>query len=118
MKLLVFVLNKVEYLDELLEAFAAEKIGGATIFHSLGMAHELYHAGHEEDSFLGSLRAFLDPDREESRTIFTVVEDDQVEKTVGVIESIVGDLSRPDTGIVFTLPVDFIKGIRRDKSIK
>lgn len=118
MKLLVFVLNRVEYLDEVLEGFAEQKIGGATIFHSLGMARELYHAGHEDDGFLGSLRAFLDPDREESRTIFTVVEDGQVERAVEVIESVVGDLSKPDTGIVFTLPVDFIKGIRGDKAAK
>ena len=118
MKLLVFVLNKVELLDELLEGFAEEKIGGATIFHSLRMARELSHAGHEDDRFLGSLRAFLDPDREESRTIFTVVEDSQVEKVVRVIESVVGSLSRPDTGIVFTLPVDFIKGLREDKAAK
>ena len=112
MRLMVLVLNKVEYLDELLEGFAKVQISGATILTSRGMARELYHAGHEDDMFLGSLRAILDPDREESRTILTVLPDEQVPQAVQVIESIIGDLSEPDTGIVFTLPVDFIKGIK------
>lgn len=113
MKLLVLVLNKVEYLDEILEGFADAGIGGATIIQSRGMARELYQSGHEDDMFLGSLRAILDPDREENNTVLTVVKDEQVEATVKIIERVVGDLNKPDSAIVFTVPVDFIKGIGR-----
>lgn len=113
MKLLVLVLNKVELLDELLEGFAKERISGATILNSLGMAHELYQSGYEDDSFLGSLRALLEPEHEESRTVFAVLKEEEVDKAIRVIEGVVGDLSQPDTGIVFTLPVDFIKGAKR-----
>lgn len=113
MKLLVLVLNKVELLDELLEGFAKERISGATILNSLGMAHKLYQSGYEDDSFLGSLRALLEPEHEESRTVFAVLKEEEVDKAIRVIEGVVGDLSQPDTGIVFTLPVDFIKGAKR-----
>lgn len=112
MKLLILILNKIELLDELLEAMADAQIGGATILHSRGMARELYNSGHEDDMFLGSLRAILDPDREENLTILTVVREEQVQLAVQVIEKVVGDLSKPDTGILFTLPVDYIKGIK------
>ena len=40
-----------------------------------------------------------------------VLREDQVETAVQVIEREVGDLDQPDTGIVFTLPIDFIRGI-------
>lgn len=109
MKLLVLVLNKVEVLDDLLLALTSAQINGATIISSTGMAHAL--SGHEEVPFLMGLRALLDPDREQNRTIFAVLSDDMVEKAIEVIEEVVGDLSRPDTGIVFTLPIDQVRGI-------
>ncbi len=109
MKLLVLVLNKIEVLDDLLLALTSAQINGATIISSTGMAHAL--SGHEEVPFLMGLRSLLDPDREQNRTIFAVLSDDMVEKAISVIEKVVGDLSRPDTGIVFTLPIDQVKGI-------
>lgn len=111
MKLVVLILNKVELLDDLLEDFAESGIKGATIFASKGMARELYSGGDfEDDSFLGSLASIINPDREESKTVFTVVKDDMVSVVCEIIEKVVGDLSKPDTGILFTLPVDYIKG--------
>ena len=112
MKLLVLILNKIDLLDELLEALADAHIGGATILQSRGMAQELDHNSMEESSFLGSLRLLLDPDREQNLTILTVVPDNKVSVAVDIIERVVGDLDRPDTGVVFTVPVDFTKGIR------
>ena len=112
MKLLVLILNKVELLDELLEELARAHIGGATILQSRGMAHELYRNSMDVSSFLGSLRLLLDPDREQNLTILTVVHEDKVPVAVEIIERVVGDLSRPDTGVVFTVPVDFTKGMQ------
>jgi len=109
MKLLVLVLNKIEVLDNLLLALTSAQINGATIISSTGMAHAL--SNHEEVPFLMGLRALLDPDREQNRTIFAVLSDDMVEKAIKVIEEVVGDLSRPDTGIIFTLPIDQVRGI-------
>ncbi|MBC8569697.1 hypothetical protein [Zongyangia hominis] len=112
MKLLVLILNKVEMLEPLLARFTDLQINGATILNSTGMARAL--SDYMDDSFLGSLRAILDPDRDENKTILTVLKDEQVESAIGAIEEVVGDLSEPDTGIVFTLPVDFIKGVHLD----
>lgn len=108
MKLMVFILNRVESLEPLLTAFADHGIGGATILSSTGMARALAEV---EDSIFGSLRAILDPEREANKTIITVLKDEQVAEALAAIEETVGDLSAPDTGIVFTVPVDFIKGL-------
>ncbi len=113
MKLLVLILNKVETLEPLLARFTDLQINGATILNSTGMARAL--SDYMDDSFLGSLRAILDPDRDENKTILTVLRDEQVPSAVEAIEDVVGDLSQPDTGIIFTVPVDFIKGIHGDK---
>ena len=43
----------------------------------------------------------------------TVLKDEQVDEALAAIEETVGDLSKPDTGIVFTVPVDFIKGMHK-----
>ncbi len=112
MKLLVLILNKVELLDELLEELARSHIGGATILQSRGMAQELFHNSLEDSSFLGSLRLLLDPDREQNLTVLTVVREEQVPVAVEIIERVVGDLDRPDTAVVFTVPVDFTKGMQ------
>jgi len=111
MKLLFFVLNKTEKLDAVLTAFALKDICGATVLDSMGMARLLSHK-HDEDEipFLGSLRAFLNPEREKSNVIFTVIQDCQLTDAVNAIESVVGDLSRKDTGVVFSVPIDFMKG--------
>ena len=77
MKLMVFILNKVEALEPLLTSFADHGIGGATILSSTGMARALH--AYDDDSIFGSLRAILDPEREANKTIMTVLKDEQVE---------------------------------------
>ncbi|MFT5873024.1 MAG: hypothetical protein ACI8WT_001966 [Clostridium sp.] len=114
MKLLFFILNKVEKLDEVLTEFARINISGATVLDSMGMARLLNHQHDEgEIPFLGSLRAFLNPEREKSKVIITVIQEWQLSEAVSAIESIVGDLSDKDNGIVFSVPIDFTKGIRK-----
>ncbi|MFA9381424.1 MAG: hypothetical protein ACERKO_10245 [Acetanaerobacterium sp.] len=107
MKLLFLVLNKVELLDPILEQLAGEGITGATVLSSKGMARVL--ADYNELSFLGSLRTVVSPDRQENKTMFMVLSDGKVDTAVHAIEKIV-DLSQPDSGILFTVPVDFQKG--------
>lgn len=111
MKLLILILNKTEDMEDILAEFANYNIPGATILSSAGMARTLSNSNYENMSFLGSLRAILDPDRRENKTILTVIKDNQVDDAITAIENVIGDLSNPDTGIAFTVPVDFVKGI-------
>ncbi len=112
MKLLFFVLNKTEKLDDLLTEFAHRKICGATVIESAGMAR-LLNSSHDEDEIplLGSLRVFLNPEREKNNIILTVIQDNQLSEVISAIESVVGDLSAKDTGVVFSVPIDYTKGI-------
>lgn len=118
MKLFVLVLNRTEKLDDLMSAYAREKICGATIIDSMGMARELYGAHHaeEEISFFGSVRKYLtDDSRKTSKTIFTVLREDQIDTIIRITEEVVGNFSEPDVGIMFCLPLDFARGKGLDK---
>ena len=88
------------------------KSAGQLWWDSYGMARLLSHQ-HDEDEipFLGSLRAFLNPEREKSKLIMTALKDDQLETAVHAFETVVGDLSMSDTGIIFSVPIDFAKGL-------
>ncbi len=113
MKLFVLILNRTEKLDALMLAYANEKLCGATILDSMGMARELYSSNHQEEeiTFFGSIRNYLnDNERTKNKTILTVIRDDQQDAIIRVTEEIIGDFSEPDTGIMFTVPLDFVLG--------
>ena len=101
-----------EKLDSLLTEFAHRNINGATVIDSVGMARLLCHK-HDGDEipFLGSVRAFLNPEREKSNVIFTVIQDDQLSEAISAIEYVVGDLSIKDNGVAFSVPIDYTKGL-------
>ena len=109
MQVLFLVLNRLEKIDELLESFNDAGIRGATVVNSTGMAHTLANT-HEDDLTFASLRAFFVGNREDNRTIFMVLSDEKVSLAKKVINDVF-DLSQPDTGILFGVPVSFVEGI-------
>lgn len=114
MKLMVIILNKLEALEYLLEGLSSAGIGGATIIESSGMAMTLNKL---DASFVSSsIKAmFSSSGNEDNRTIISVIRNDQLEIARKVIYSTVGDLSMPNTGILFTLPIDFAEGIKKNR---
>ena len=107
--LLVLVLNKTECLEELLEALYEQGHTGATILDSRGMAQSL--SDHEDLPFLASLRLLLDPDHRENKTVFMVVEPSRIAEISAIVNRVTGGLDRPDTGILFTIPVQSVEGL-------
>jgi hypothetical protein len=69
----------------------------------------------DEFSIFGSMRALIDQNNRTTKTLFLVVEDEEVKKIEKVIEKIIGDLSKPDQGILFTIPLDYVKGYKKKK---
>ena len=109
MQVFVFVLNRTEHLEHLLEEFAAHGLTGATVLDSKGMARIL-HSEDELPVFYG-LRAILEPERRSSKTIFCVMQDEQVEIARQIVNSVTGGLDAPDSGIMFALPLTFVEGL-------
>jgi nitrogen regulatory protein PII len=101
------MLNNVLLLDKFLHELKVNKIQGATIIDSTGMARKLIE--NSDFDFIGSLKVLFDNPRTESRVIMMALEEEKVSTVLQIIDSLV-DLTEPNTGIVFTLPIDYIKG--------
>ena len=112
MKLLVLVLNKEEYLDDILEAFVEVGITGATILDSVGMGHKL---AYEVPIFAGLRKSIKTSDY--NKTIFSVVqEDDILEEAVKLIGQII-NFDETGTCLLFVVPLLMVKGLIKNELI-
>ncbi len=110
MKLLIYILNQTEKLEALLCSLTEAKIPGATIIESTGMARALHKM--ENGPIVDSLRYLIDPEQEENHTLLMALKEEQVPIAKAAIRDVIGDLSKPNTGILFTLPIEDVEGIR------
>jgi hypothetical protein len=111
MTLTVFVLNREELLDEVLEAYAEAEVPGATVLDSEGMGRVLTY----EVPLFAGFKAFMNGNRPYNKTIFSVVESEQTVKTLErLLEDVCGDLSAPGTGVFFAVEVGYARGVHRE----
>jgi len=110
MKLLVFVLNKEELLEDVLEAYVEAGLPGATILDSEGLG---YYLAYEVPLFAG-FKEFLKGNKPYNKTILSVVKDDRaVKRLVPILDEITGGLDQPGTGVMFLLPIEWGYGFAR-----
>ena len=114
MQVFVFVLNRTEHLEHLLQEFSDHGLRGATVLDSKGMARILLNSDEEIPMFAG-LRAFLEPERKSSKTIFCVMEDEKVELARQIVNRVTGGLDTPDSGIMFAMPLTMVEGLEKKK---
>ncbi|HSG81262.1 MAG TPA: hypothetical protein VLC48_03355 [Gemmatimonadota bacterium] len=108
MQLLVAVINQAEALDDVLSGFLELGITGATIITSEGMAHVLTH----DIPLFAGIQTLISRSRAQNYTIFSVIDgDEKVDGAFAVIQDVVGKMTEPGTGIVFTLPVTRVEGV-------
>lgn len=108
--LLVLVLNKIEVLDSILERFMEIGISGATIIDTTGMGRTL--AYNDNIPIFGGLHKLFENCHPSNKTVFSVIKsDDMLERAIKVVEEEIGDLNDPGVGILFTLPINYAKGL-------
>ncbi len=110
MKLVVYVMNKTEFLDEFLHELNEKGVKGATIISSTGMARTLVK--NDDMEFIGSLKTVFANPRKESNVILIALPDEQVKTVFKVIDYVCGGLSQPDSGIAFTIPIEEVVGCK------
>lgn len=108
MKLLILILNKVEKLEEVLEGFIEIGITGATVIESSGMGHII---ADEVPIFLG-LRFMFTGAKPHNKMILSVIKDEKEKPAIKLLKKILGNLNEPGTGIIFTLPIDKVEGLK------
>ncbi|MFA7565622.1 MAG: hypothetical protein WCY01_01245 [Alkalispirochaeta sp.] len=108
MKLVVFVLNKEELLERVLEAYVEAGIEGATILDSEGMGRFLTY----EVPLFADFKEFMKGNKPYNKTIFSVVRDEGViPQLKKLLDDVCGGIAEPGTGIFFTVPVDYADGL-------
>lgn len=110
MFVLFIVLNKPEYLPQVLYKMKQIGIRGATVIDSMGaktVSKNIYKI-----PVVGGLMKTLDGESQFNNTIFSVIErEEQVERAMNQIEQIIGgDMNQPNRGIMFVLPVTHFRG--------
>ncbi len=112
MYLLVIVLNKEEYLDDVLTTFVEAGIRGATIIDSIGMGRTLAF----DVPIFASLRKMMSNLRVApyNKTIFTVIKTEvQLDQVLELLDVVI-NFDEPGAGILFTVPVGRIKGLAQE----
>jgi hypothetical protein len=100
------VLDNPALLNDVLEAWSDVGVRGVTILESTGVHRVRSRASTQDVPFMLGFSRLLRTDQVGHNTLFAVVPDMAiVERLVAATEKIVGDLSQPNTGVLFAVPV-------------
>jgi hypothetical protein len=104
MYMLIMVLDDSTRLNELLEAWIGAGVQGVTILESTGV-HRVLPRDSASPMFAGFTQIF-GSGRVGHNTLFAVIDELEIaDAAVVATEAILGDLSKPHTGIIFAVPV-------------
>jgi hypothetical protein len=109
--LLVAIIEDLSKIWDVIDEWERLGVSGATIYDSAGLnrARQL-----RDLPLFPSVRELLEGTETQHRTLWSVLEDGlNVEALVRATETIVGPLDRPHTGILFTIPVLGVWGLRK-----
>ncbi len=112
--IVILVLDDIDRLEDVLDAWRMAGSRGVTILESSGMAR--LKAMHRDDlPLFPSLSGLLQRREVHHRTLFTVLGDDvNVEAFFDATEAVLGPLDTHHSGIIFALPVLSSRGLNRD----
>jgi len=110
MHVLVIVLYHEEHLHGILARLPSIDVRGATVIESTGMGGVLMD---EIPIFAILSRVWAESEgRSHNYTVFSVIKTDEtLQKAIDMVKEVVGDISKPGVGILFTVPIDRIEGL-------
>lgn len=110
-QLLVVILHDLARLPALLTAWKEVGVPGVTLLHSLG--------GYQAESWLrrmglGGLGRLLERGEVQQRTLLSLIADEALlERAIAVADEVVQGFDRPDSGVLFVVPVSRALGLRK-----
>lgn len=113
-QMVLLVLDDINHCSSVLDAWEAAGVSGITILDSTGLGRVRAASSFRDDfPLMPSISDLMKSREERHRTIFTVVEsDDMVDKLIKITQEITGDLESPNQGVLFVLPVSRAIGLR------
>lgn len=109
MKALILILKHIEHTNTIIHQLAEAGVRGGTILDGTGMADALLDM--EDLPIFGMLRHLLEnEDKEKVHVMMFVLEDQETIKVRKIIKGIIGDFNKPNTGIMFSIPIEDVEG--------
>ncbi len=109
MQILFIVVNDLSFLDKIFEKFLELKVRGATMIDSQGMAAAIMENERMFGLLHGPFSRSLSEDQKTSKTIFTVIpEEEKAKEVIREIQLIMEHSKKQVIGFMFTVPVSGI----------
>lgn len=110
--MVLLVLNDLDDCTPVLDAWEALGVGGVTILESTGLGRARKAGIRENIPTMPSLADFFRRTEHRHRTIFTVVDSEEMaDKLIEITEQTLGSLENADNGVLFVLPVSKARGL-------
>jgi len=115
MYMILFVLHDPDRFKEVINSWDAAGVSGVTILPSTGLKRLQENSFFRDDMpLIPSLESLLEHEEVLNRTLFTIIPtEEMVDKVVAATESVVGDLNKPNTGILAVIPLARVYGLER-----
>ncbi len=108
-KLLVCIIEKEEKLEEVLEGLVEIGVTGASILDVRGMFEYLA----DEIPIFAGFRNLIEDKNPTNKMIISVIKDEGLLKeAMDTIEEVYGSFSNPNTGIMFSIDIGNIRGLK------
>lgn len=109
-KLVALVTRQLDQVDDVVSAWEAIGVEGATFLDAFGVRS--YQERSTSFEFLAGMRSafnLLRENQEHSVFLFSIIfEEEQVKPVIAAAESVLGDLSSPDTGLIFVIDLEWV----------
>lgn len=109
-ELFVCVINRPEAVEDVIAAFLSIGITGCTVIDSRGMGKIVS----QDIPIFAGFQSLFAGARESNVTIFSIMESDLVDEAIKVVEEAYMNFSEPSSGIIFTIPVNRVKGVSKE----
>ncbi|HCB48866.1 MAG: hypothetical protein AMJ56_05345 [Anaerolineae bacterium SG8_19] len=114
--MVLLIVDDLNICPRVLDAWDAAKVPGITILESTGMGRLRQGSIRDDIPMMPSLSDLFRSREHRHRTIFSVVEgEEMVDRLIKITQEILGDLNKPDTGVLFVLPVSRVVGLHGAK---
>lgn len=111
MQMFIHIAPNEDAVAPILSRMMEEGFHGASVFDCEGMLSTISQNSVDAPEIFGSLRKFVNPDREKHKMIMLVINDERIQDAVNIIHEVCGSLKAPNTGIMFTVPITRWEGI-------
>lgn len=112
--MVILIIDNVDDMPLILDAWDSLGVKGATILESTGMGRVFKQGLRDDTPLMPTLANFFGVREEPHRTVFAVVDDETiVDRMIDSARRIIGDLDEPHTGFMFVVPVIKAFGLGR-----